>query len=151
MSRFAFSQICWCWQCEQIVQKNLACYCCFYLDSNYTKCVNLAWPGTWDVEVLIPNTYGYVWYAIEVVAIEDEWDQFGEYLVDCLELVDHFVVNVEEGNIKGVEFYFIFCTQIVHIVEKDFTCQWGIAFNEGDVAIGWKHTMVDQKQQMWCS
>jgi hypothetical protein len=49
--------------------------------------------------------------TIEVVVIRDEWDQFGEcgeYLANCLELRDHFVINVEEGNIKSVDFYLFF-------------------------------------------
>jgi hypothetical protein len=45
---------------NKLLKKSLACFCCLYLDSNYTKCVNLAWIRTWDVEVLIPKNYGYV-------------------------------------------------------------------------------------------
>jgi hypothetical protein len=111
---------------NKLFKRSLACFCCFYLDSNYTKCVNLAWTKAWDVEVLIPRNYGYVWSAIEAIVIKDERDQFGEcgeYLADCLELGDHFVVNAKDGNIKGEDFYLILCTQEAHIVEKDFTCQ----------------------------
>jgi hypothetical protein len=104
--------------------------------------VNLAWARVGDVEVLIPNNYGYMRSTIEVVVIRDEWDQFGEcgeYLANCLELRDHFVINAEEGNIKSVDFYFILFTQVVHIVEKDFTCQWGIAFKASDVDVRRKY------------
>jgi hypothetical protein len=52
---------------------------------------------------------------------------------------DHFVVNAKEGNIELVDFYLILYTQVVHIVEHDFTCQWGIAFKVGNVDIGGKY------------
>jgi hypothetical protein len=98
---------------DKLLKRNLACFCCFYLDSNYKKHVNLVWTKDWDVEVLIPNSARYVRFAIEVIAIEDEWDQFGQcgdYLVNYLELGDNFVINVEEGNNEGVEFYIVLCT-----------------------------------------
>ncbi len=34
-----------------------------------------------------------------------------------------------------MDFYLILYTQVVHIVEKDFTCQWGIAFKASDVVL----------------
>jgi hypothetical protein len=56
-----------------------------------------------------------------------------------LGIFDHFVVNSKEGNIEGVDFYLILYTHVVHIVEHDSTCQWGIAFKVGDVDIGGKY------------
>ncbi len=127
---------------NKLLKRILACFYYFYLDSNYTKCVNLAWVGAWDLKVLIPKNYGYVRSAIEAIVIKDEWDQFGEcgeYLASCLELGDHFTINANKGNIKGVDFYLILYTQVVHIVEKDFTCQWGIAFKAWDVVVRRKY------------
>ncbi len=56
---------------NKLFKRDLACFFCLFPDSNYKKCVNLAWTKDWDVEVLIPNNATYVWSAIEVVAIED--------------------------------------------------------------------------------
>jgi len=40
-------------------------------------------------------------------------------------LGDNFVVNVEEGNEEGIEFYVMLCTQPTHILKEDYTCHWG--------------------------
>jgi hypothetical protein len=64
-------------------------------------------------------------------------------LVNCLELDDNFAVNVKESNNEGVYSYFVLCTQFIYIVEKDFTCEWGIEFKMGDVVVAKK--LVQQK------
>jgi hypothetical protein len=56
---------------------------------------------------------------------------------------DNFVVNVEESNNESVYFYFVLSTQFLYIVEKDFTCKWGIQFKVGDVIVARK--LVQQK------
>jgi hypothetical protein len=104
--------------------------------------VNLAWTKVWDVKVLIPNSAGYMQFAMESVDIENEWDQYGEcgeYLASCLELGDNSAVNVEKGNSEGVNFYLVLSMQVVHIVEKDFTCQWGTEFKVRDVVVTRKY------------
>jgi hypothetical protein len=79
------------------------------------------------VELLNSNNPSYVHSAIQFGTHEDEWDQLdecGEYMSICLEVGDNFVVNAEESNEEDVNFYFVLCTQHVHIVAKDFTNPW---------------------------
>jgi hypothetical protein len=50
----------------------------FFLDSNFTNCVNLAWTKGWYVELLNSKNTSFVHSAIEVVTYEDvKWDQLG--------------------------------------------------------------------------
>jgi len=60
-------------------------------------------------------------------------------VVNYLELDDNFVVNVKEGNNESVEFFFVLCMQLVHTMEKDFTCEWGTKFKSGDVVVVGKY------------
>ncbi len=60
-------------------------------------------------------------------------------MANCLELGDNFAVNAEEVDSEGVNFYLVLCMQVVHIVEKDFTCQWGIKFKVCDVIVARKY------------
>lgn len=63
------------------------------------------------------NNSRYIWDVIQATTQEEEWDQFEgciDSLVDCLELGDNFVVNVEEGNEEGVEFYVVLSTTSTH-------------------------------------
>jgi hypothetical protein len=46
----------------------------------------------------------------------DRWD----YLASCLALRDNFAVNVEEENIKGVDFYILMCTKVMHTLQEPF-------------------------------
>jgi hypothetical protein len=63
----------------------------------------------------------------------------GEYLASCLGLGDNFAINAEEGNSEGVNFYLVLSMQVVHPMEKDFTCQWGIEFKVCDVVVARKY------------
>jgi hypothetical protein len=50
----------------------------FFLDSNFTNCVNLAWTKGWYVELLNSKNTSFVHSAIEVVTYEDvKLDQLG--------------------------------------------------------------------------
>jgi hypothetical protein len=53
---------------------------------------------------------------------EDQWDQFGvngDHVTSCLTLWDNFVVNVEEKNVEGVDFYILMCTIPI---QSPYTC-----------------------------
>jgi hypothetical protein len=51
---------------NKLLKKQLACFCYFYVDYNFSTCENLPWTKNWEVEVLIPNNVGYVCSAMEV-------------------------------------------------------------------------------------
>jgi hypothetical protein len=87
----------------------------------------MAWTKAWQIEVLNTNSQ-YVRNVIQVGTQEEDWDQFGgraNSLANCSKLGDNFVVNVEESNEEGIEFYVMFCTQPTHILKEDYTCHWG--------------------------
>jgi hypothetical protein len=53
----------------------------------------------WVIEILNTTNPTYVCFAIQARTYKDTWDQLGEcgdYLANCLEISDNFVVNVEE-------------------------------------------------------
>jgi hypothetical protein len=49
----------------------------------------------------------------------------GDDLASTLEVGNNFVVNVEFGNVEGVDFYVICCSKTLHAVKEDFECKWG--------------------------
>jgi hypothetical protein len=54
-----------------------------------------------------------------------------------LEVGDNFVVNVEEGNNKGANFWLVCCVKPLHRSKQPYKCRWGINFDEGDdVVVG---------------
>ncbi len=66
--------------------------------------------------------------VMEVTFKANDWNEYkddGNHLVAYISLRDSFVVNVEEGNEKGVDFYVLSCTQISFIVEQAFTYPLG--------------------------
>ncbi len=87
----------------------------------------MAWTRQWEVEVLIPNSVGYVHSAMEATFQAYEWDEYGNdgnHLVAYISLGDNFVVNAEEGNEEGVDFYVLLCTQTSFVIEQAFTWPW---------------------------
>jgi len=76
-------------------------------------------------------------------AIHDDWDIKWDYSVNenalttILEIGDNFVVNVEIGNLKGVDFWVVCCTKFMHTIRKEFANKWGTSFTIGnDVVAG---------------
>jgi hypothetical protein len=51
---------------NKILKKTLTCFCCFYVDSNFSTCKNLPWTQCWEVEVLIHINVAYVCMTIEI-------------------------------------------------------------------------------------
>jgi hypothetical protein len=49
-----------------------------------------------------------------------------------LQIGDNFVILVEEGNEKGIDFYVLQCQKAKHVVQEAFTCSWGSSFEIGD-------------------
>ncbi len=79
----------------------LACFCCFYFDSNFQACENLPWTNEWGIEVLIHDSVAYVCSAMEVAFQVDKWDVYGDdgdRLVSCMSLGDNFAMDIEERN-----------------------------------------------------
>jgi hypothetical protein len=56
-------------------------------------------------------------------------------LVATLDVGDNFVVNVEVGNFKGVDFWIKCCSRPLHCVQKTFTNKWGTSFEVGDYVV----------------
>jgi hypothetical protein len=110
---------------NKLLRKTLAHFCCFCVDLNFFACENLAWIEHWQVEMLIPNSMGYIHGAMETTFQEDEWDEYGldgDHLVACISLGNNFVIFVEEGNEEGANFYILLCTQACFVVDQPFTC-----------------------------
>jgi hypothetical protein len=63
-------------------------------------------------------------------------------LASTREVADNFVINVEFGNVEGMDFYVICCSKILHTVNEDFEFEWGIEFVVGEQIIISKY---DQK------
>ncbi len=85
----------------------------------------MPWTKEWEIEVSIPNNTSFVPNVVESTFEEQEWDQYGvdgDYLASCLQLGDNFVIKVEEDNEEGVDSYILMCTNMIFIVQKDFTC-----------------------------
>ncbi len=50
---------------------------------------------------------GYVNHAMEDAFQENEWGEYGgvgDHLAPCISLGDNFIVNLEDGNSKGINF-----------------------------------------------
>jgi len=56
-------------------------------------------------------------------------------LVATLDVGDNFVVNVEVGNFKGVDFWIKCYSRPLHCVQKTFTDKWGTSFEVGDYVV----------------
>jgi hypothetical protein len=56
-----------------------------------------------------------------------------------LEVGDNFVVNVEEGNNKGADFWLVCCVKPLHKSKQPYKCRWGTNFDEGDDAVVGKY------------
>jgi len=59
-------------------------------------------------------------------------DFVGDELANVLEICDNLVVNVKDGNRKGVAFHLILCTKAFHKVKEAFTDNWGTSFDVVD-------------------
>jgi hypothetical protein len=89
----------------------------------FSTCENLPWAKEWEVEVLIPNNVGYIHHAMENAFQEDEWDEsggVGDHLAPYISLGDNFVVNLEDGNLEGVDFYILMCTKTTFTFKQPF-------------------------------
>jgi hypothetical protein len=64
-------------------------------------------------------------------------------LAPCIALGDNFVVNLEDGNSKGVNFYILICTKMAFTFKQPFRCPWGQEINVGDMA------MAKEYYKMW--
>jgi hypothetical protein len=93
----------------------------------------LQWIGHWVPKILQPMDTRLVRNAMY-----DGWDGKWDYSVDgntlttTLEISDNFEVNVEIGNLKGVDFWVVCCTKPMHTIRKEFTDKWGTSFAIGD-------------------
>ncbi len=56
-----------------------------------------------------------------------------------MEIGDNFVVNAEEGNSEGQDFWLIYCTKYLHIIKKELKCKWGIEFEDKDEVVVGKY------------
>ncbi len=59
-------------------------------------------------------------------------DFVGDELANVLEICDNLVVNVKDGNRKGVAFHLILYTKAFHKVKEAFTDNWGTSFDVVD-------------------
>ncbi len=67
--------------------------------------------------MLIPSNITFVRETMLATFDVDALDQYGtnnDYFTSYLTLGDNFVVNVEEMNIEGVDFYILMCTKIIY-------------------------------------
>jgi hypothetical protein len=60
-------------------------------------------------------------------------------LASCLALGDNFVVNAEEGNSEGVDFYILMCIKPMYTLSFSYKCPWGQQFNAGDIVVARKY------------
>ncbi len=51
---------------NKLFKKNLACFCYFCVDFNFSACKNLPWTQCWEVEVLILTNVVYAHSAMEI-------------------------------------------------------------------------------------
>jgi len=70
------------------------------------------------------------WLWVLAYCVDDE-------LVCVLEVGDNLIVNVEDGNSKGVFFYLILYTKSLHKVQRALIDHSGNSFNEGDDVVAW--------------
>lgn len=56
-------------------------------------------------------------------------------LVAILDVSDNFAINVEIGNLEGVNFWTICCSRSLHRVQKTFKNKWGTYFELGDYVV----------------
>jgi hypothetical protein len=68
---------------------------------------------------------------------EEDWEfgRHGEEMSDLLNIEDNFVVQAEEGNAEGVQFYILQCQQPKFKVTAPFKCIWGCEFQAGDYVV----------------
>ncbi len=64
-------------------------------------------------------------------------------MATSLEIGDNFVVNAEEGNSEGQDFWVICCTNLLHTMRKAFKCKRGIEFMARDEVV------VGKNYQKW--
>ncbi len=87
------------------------------MDGNFLACDHIPWTKDWEVEMLIPSNITFVRETMLATFDVDALDQYGtnnDYFTSYLTLGDNFVVNVEEMNIEGVDFYILMCTKIIY-------------------------------------
>jgi hypothetical protein len=56
-------------------------------------------------------------------------------LVATLDVSDNFAINAKIGNLEGVNFWTIFCSRLLHHVQKTFKNKWGTYFELGDYVV----------------
>jgi hypothetical protein len=56
-----------------------------------------------------------------------------------LEVGNNFVVNVEEGNSKGLEVWILCCNKPLHKLNGPLNCKWGMNYNERDEVVEGKY------------
>jgi hypothetical protein len=123
---------------NKIMKKSMSYFCCFCVDGNFATCENLPWTEEREVEVLIPCSTKFVHDVLLGAFYEVKWDQFGvdgDHLTSCLALGDNFVVNAEEDNTEGVDFYILMCTKPMYTLQSPYICAWGQYFEVGDTVV----------------
>ncbi len=120
-----------------LMVKNLACFCVFCIDNQWSSCINVKWTGEWQPKILQPADSGFVKRMMV-----GEWDGVwfaggsgGEHLAATLDVGDNLVVNASKGNDEGVDFWIILCTKPLHTVKEAFTDNWGTVFEVGDEVV----------------
>jgi hypothetical protein len=75
------------------------------------------------------------------VAWDGEWRHGvdGDELATSLEVGDNFVVNAEEGNNEGQEFWIMCYTKPLHKLNGPLNCKWGMNYNERDEVVVGKY------------
>jgi hypothetical protein len=74
-------------------------------------------------------------------AWDGEWQYGvdGEELAKSLEVGDNFVVNVEEGNSEGQDFWLVCCTKQFHTLIHPLIYKWGTKYYERDEVVVGKY------------
>jgi hypothetical protein len=123
---------------NKLLKRNLACFCFACIDEKWGECINMAWCGDWKMEMLRPESVGYVQDTMKDAFNFELWDDFGtngELLGACLELGDNFATPADEDNEEGVSFYLLACCTKPYIVQDAFICPWGEHFAAGDMVV----------------
>ncbi len=120
--------------------KDLPCFYTFYFDKKWVDWQNLQWIGHW-----VPKILQLVDTRSVRNAMYDCWDGKWDYSIDgnalttTLEIGDNFGVNVEIGNLEGVDFWVVCCIKPMHTIRKEFIDEWGTSFAIGDDVVRLYH------------
>ncbi len=121
----------------KLMIKNLACFCCFCMEKEWSTCLYVQWIREWKLETLKPADTHFVWFNMEKEDVHWDYGEDGDAHATCLEIRDNFVVNVAVNNDEGQEFWTINYFRPLHKIKNDFTNAWCSSYEVGDdVVVG---------------